>query len=146
MRRRSDNGSAKTARRQEAEAREREEKERAEEQRRQAEARAEEEKERANREARLARDAEKQRQIAQAAEKRRTEELFSLRLTHAALLAIGEKYARVREVLDESRQLDDQIALERRHARDFLAQLRRDHRRRCTADLRGGGGQLKGVV
>ncbi len=121
-----------TARRQEAEARTRVEKERAEEQRRQAEARAEEEKERANREARLARDAEKQRQIAQAAEKRRTQELFGSRLTHAALLAEGEKYARAREVLEESRELDGQIALERRHARDFLARY---------VGIMGGGAQ-----
>ena len=65
--------------------------------------------------------AEEQRGLAQAAEKLRTDELFQSQLTHAALLADGEDYARAREVLEESRELDGQIALERRHARDFLA-------------------------
>ena len=62
----------------------------------------------------------------------RTDELFQSRLTHAALLADGEEYARAREVLEESRELDGQIALERRHARDFLARY---------VDTMGGGAQ-----
>ena len=53
-------------------------------------------------------------------------------LTHAALLADGEDYARARGVLEESRKLDGQIALERRHARDFLARY---------VDIMGGGAQ-----
>jgi WD40 repeat protein/energy-coupling factor transporter ATP-binding protein EcfA2 len=65
--------------------------------------------------------AEAQKRVAEAAEKRRTDELFQSQITHAALLAEGEDYARAREMLDESRQLDAQIAPERRHARDFLA-------------------------
>ncbi len=76
--------------------------------------------------------AEEQRGLAQAAEKLRTDELFESQMTHAALLADGEEYARAREVLEESRELDGQIALERRHARDFLARY---------VDTMGGGAQ-----
>jgi WD40 repeat protein len=75
--------------------------------------------------------AEELRELA-ASERRRTDELFQSELTHAGLLAKGEQYARAREVLENSQQLDGQIALERRHARDFLARY---------VDVMGGGAQ-----
>ena len=58
---------------------------------------------------------------AEESETRRTEELFEAQLTHASLLAEGEDYAAARSVLEESRWLDSQIPLGRRHGRDFLA-------------------------
>ena len=58
--------------------------------------------------------------VAEQSETQRTSELFASQLTHAALLAEGEDYAAARRVLDESRALDADIALPRRHGRDFL--------------------------
>jgi WD40 repeat protein len=152
-----------TERRREAERKAQEEKERAEEQRR----RAQEEKERADQQARVARRlgylsfalcvvmlvaalagwfAWQQRQAAVAAEERRTKELFQSELTHAALLTDGEDYARARDVLEESRNLDGQIALERRHARDFLAGYVDTMGGAPQQVYEGAGAVLKGVA
>ncbi len=62
-----------------------------------------------------------ERRRAQESEEQRTSELFASQLTHAGLLAKGEDYAAARSVLEDSRALDGQIALARRHGRDFLA-------------------------
>ncbi len=56
-------------------------------------------------------------------EKKRTSELFDSQITHASLLVRGEDYAEAREMLAQSRVLDEKIPLERRHARNFLTRF-----------------------
>lgn len=53
----------------------------------------------------------------------RTEALFESRLTHASLLARIEDYASARTVLQQTRELDDQVPAPRRHARNLLARF-----------------------
>ena len=48
----------------------------------------------------------------------RTRSLFESRLTHAALLARVENYATMKTVLQQTRQLDDQVPAARRHERE----------------------------
>ena len=53
-------------------------------------------------------------------EQKRTVELFESRLTHASLLARGEDYARAKEILSSSRELDQSVPESRQHARNLL--------------------------
>ncbi len=58
------------------------------------------------------------------AETKRTSSLFESQITHATLLARGEDYAAAKKVLDESRELDQDISdASRRHARNLLARF-----------------------
>ena len=66
-------------------------------------------------------ETEKAKDQIEESELKRTALLFDSQLTHASLLARGEDYAAARSVLAESRALDTQIPLARRHSRDFLA-------------------------
>ncbi|WP_069472735.1 nSTAND1 domain-containing NTPase, partial [Candidatus Marithrix sp. Canyon 246] len=65
--------------------------------------------------------AETARHQAEWTEKSRTISLFESELTHAALLAGSEDYAAATEILTETRELDLQIPVERRNARNLLA-------------------------
>jgi len=65
--------------------------------------------------------AETARHQAEWTEKSRTISLFESELTHAALLAGSEDYAAATEILAETRELDLQIPVERRNARNLLA-------------------------
>ena len=62
----------------------------------------------------------------------RTLSLFESQLTHAALLARVEDYAAVKTVLQQTRELDNQIPAARRHARNLLARF---------GEIMGGGSQ-----
>ncbi len=67
--------------------------------------------------------ADQERRRAQTSETKRTLSLFESQLTHAALLARVEDYAAMKTVLQQTRELDDQIPAPRRHARDLLARF-----------------------
>lgn len=69
---------------------------------------------------------------AEESEERRTTELFDSQLTHASLLARGDDYAAAKVVLSKTTELDSQISLSRRHARDFLTRY---------SDIMGGHAQ-----
>ena len=73
-----------------------------------------------------------QRQLAASHAQERTKNLFESRLTHAALLARVEDYAAVKTVLQQTRELDNQIPAARRHARNLLARF---------GEIMGGGAQ-----
>ena len=62
----------------------------------------------------------------------RTQSLFESRLTHAALLARVEDYATAKTVLQQTRELDEQIPATYRHARNLLARF---------AEIMGSGSQ-----
>jgi WD40 repeat protein len=53
----------------------------------------------------------------------RTRDLFESRLTHASLLARTEDYAAAQMVLQQTRELDEQVLPARRHVRNLLARF-----------------------
>ncbi len=65
--------------------------------------------------------ADKARDRAQATEQKAVRDLYDSEITHAALLAHTEDYAKARERLDATRELDARVPPERRLARDLLA-------------------------
>ena len=65
--------------------------------------------------------AEGQTEIAKVAEEIRTKQLFDSDTTHASLLTQIEDFAGAREKLNKTRDLDDKVTPQRRHARDLLA-------------------------
>ena len=69
-------------------------------------------------------DAERERaELAASYAQERTQSLFESQLTHAALLARVEDYATVKTVLQQTRELDEQVPAARRHARNLLARF-----------------------
>jgi WD40 repeat protein/energy-coupling factor transporter ATP-binding protein EcfA2 len=60
-------------------------------------------------------------QQAAQSESARTHSLFELQLTHAALLARDEDYAAAKVILKATRELDNQIPIGRRYARNLVA-------------------------
>ena len=64
-----------------------------------------------------------QRQLAASHSQERTRSLFESQLTHASLLARVEDYAKVKTVLQQTRELDDQVSPARRHTRNLLARF-----------------------
>ncbi|MCP4398363.1 MAG: hypothetical protein GY801_13835 [bacterium] len=65
-------------------------------------------------------EAENARNFAQETEKNRTRSLFESYLTHASLKARIEDYAGAQNLLDKSRELDQDMPAERRHARNLM--------------------------
>jgi WD40 repeat protein/energy-coupling factor transporter ATP-binding protein EcfA2 len=59
-------------------------------------------------------------QHAEKVEQNRTNSLFKSLLIHAALLARDEDYANAKQILNQTRELDPDIAIEHRHSRDLL--------------------------
>ena len=59
-------------------------------------------------------------QILQQAEQKLAASLFDSKLTHASLLARVEDYAGAKALLQQTRELDQQVAASRRHARNLL--------------------------
>jgi len=78
------------------------------------------------------------------AEQQRTVALFESSLTHGALLAKGEDFAEAKRVLQESRQLDADIALTRQHSRNLLASYAALMGGKADKVYQGAGAQLSG--